>query len=124
MCDSSKHFLIKKNLMIYQALYNLSCLKQNIINIICMYFNILLCLHRILIGLEICFVLFFVGMCVVSAVQKRVWQQGHWTTRLKVITAGACAFIVLGSFIFGLTLSQSIIKDEHGVKGDKSPYTC
>lgn len=67
---------------------------------------------------------YFVGMCVVSAVQKRVWQQGHWTTRLMVILAGACAFIVLGSFIFGLTLSQSIIKDEHGVKGDKSRYTC
>lgn len=70
------------------------------------------------------FIFIFPGMCVVSAVQKRVWQQGHWTARLMVILAGACAFIVLGSFIFGLTLSQSIIKDEHGVKGDKSPYTC
>lgn len=64
------------------------------------------------------------GMCVVSAAQKRVRQEGCWSTKLKVITAGACAFIVLGSFIFGLTLSQSIIKDEHGVKGDKSRYTC
>lgn len=63
-------------------------------------------------------------MCVVSAVQEKVQVQGYWTTKLTAITAFACFFIVLGTFIFGLTLSQSIIKDEHGVKGDKSRYTC
>ncbi|XP_048764968.2 sodium-coupled neutral amino acid transporter 7-like [Ostrea edulis] len=70
------------------------------------------------------FIFIFPGMCVVSAVQEKVQVQGYWTTKLTAITAFACFFIVLGTFIFGLTLSQSIIKDEHGVKGDKSRYTC
>ncbi|XP_061196887.1 sodium-coupled neutral amino acid transporter 7-like [Saccostrea echinata] len=70
------------------------------------------------------FIFIFPGMCVLSAVQKKVRDQGHWTTKFKAITAFSFAFIVLGTFIFGLTLSQSIIQDEHGVKGDKSRYTC
>jgi hypothetical protein len=63
-------------------------------------------------------------MCVLSAVQGKVREQGYWTTKLKAITVAACAFIVVGTFIFGLTLSQSIIKDVHGMKEDKSPYSC
>ena len=31
----------------------------------------------------------------------------------------ACIFIVLGAFIFGLTLTQSIMADQNGVKADK-----
>lgn len=58
-----------------------------------------------------------------SAVQNLV-DDGIWTRRLKGLAIFACAFILIGAFIFGLTLTQSVIADKNGVKADKSKYTC
>ncbi|KAK3086516.1 hypothetical protein FSP39_019509 [Pinctada imbricata] len=70
------------------------------------------------------FIFIFPGMCVLAVVMSRVDQAGEWTRKLRCIAAFACVFIILGAFIFGLTLSQSIMKDKGGVKADKSKYTC
>ncbi|VDI40249.1 solute carrier family 38 (sodium-coupled neutral amino acid transporter), member 7/8 [Mytilus galloprovincialis] len=69
------------------------------------------------------FIFIFPGMCMMSAVQNLV-DDGIWTRRLKGLAAFACAFILIGAFIFGLTLTQSVIADKNGVKADKSKYTC
>ncbi|CAG2243655.1 SLC38A7_8 [Mytilus edulis] len=69
------------------------------------------------------FIFIFPGMCMMSAVQNLV-DDGIWTRRLKGLAIFACAFILIGAFIFGLTLTQSVIADKNGVKADKSKYTC
>ena len=63
-------------------------------------------------------------MCVFSAVLSRVDPTGVWTRRLRAIAIGAAVFMVIGAFIFGLTLLQSILNIKSGVKADKSRYTC
>lgn len=69
------------------------------------------------------FIFIFPGMCMMSAIQERV-EVGIWTRKLKVLAVFACLFLILGTFIFGLTFTQSIMADQAGVKADKSKYTC
>ncbi|XP_060068570.1 sodium-coupled neutral amino acid transporter 7-like [Ylistrum balloti] len=68
------------------------------------------------------FIFVFPGMCMVKAVQMKA--NGVWDKKLKAMMMFACTFIVIGAFIFGLTLTQSILTDSGGVKADKSKYTC
>lgn len=68
------------------------------------------------------FIFVFPGMCMVKAVQMKA--DGVWTRKLQAMMLFACVFIVIGAFIFGLTLTQSILSDSGGVKADKSKYTC
>ena len=62
------------------------------------------------------------GMCLLKVMLERTEQSRLVTFMLYF----ACVFIVLGAFIFGLTLSQALIVDikNHGAKADKSSYTC
>lgn len=68
------------------------------------------------------FIFVFPGMCMVKAVQMKA--DGIWNRKLMALMVYACSFIILGAFIFGLTLTQSILSDIGGVKADKSRYTC
>ncbi|OWF56382.1 putative sodium-coupled neutral amino acid transporter 7 [Mizuhopecten yessoensis] len=68
------------------------------------------------------FIFVFPGMCMINAVQMKA--NGVWDRKLEAMMIFACSFVVLGTFIFGLTLTQSILSDSGGVKADKSKYTC
>ncbi|XP_033755425.1 putative sodium-coupled neutral amino acid transporter 7 [Pecten maximus] len=68
------------------------------------------------------FIFVFPGMCMVKAVEMKA--DGVWDRKLKAMMLFAIIFIVIGAFIFGLTLTQSILSDSGGVKADKSKYTC
>jgi formate-dependent nitrite reductase membrane component NrfD len=72
-------------------------------------------------------VFFFIisGMCMLVATLAQVQNTGQWTGRRKFFVAFSCCFITLGTFIFGLTLAQSIMNFTNGgIKADKSKYTC
>jgi hypothetical protein len=62
------------------------------------------------------------GMCLLKLMVDRPDQ----SRRVKFMLYFACVFIVLGMFIFGLTLSQALMVDikNHGAKADKSKFTC
>lgn len=68
------------------------------------------------------FIFIFPGMCLLKLMLDRPEQ----TRQVKLVLYSAVVFIVLGTFIFGLTLSQALIADvkNHGVKADKSSATC
>ncbi|KAK7114363.1 sodium-coupled neutral amino acid transporter 7-like [Littorina saxatilis] len=68
------------------------------------------------------FIFIFPGMCLLKVMVER-----EETTRwVKFILYFSIAFIVLGAFIFGLTLTQALMADikNHGAKADKSRFTC
>ncbi|XP_041376030.1 putative sodium-coupled neutral amino acid transporter 7 [Gigantopelta aegis] len=70
------------------------------------------------------FIFIYPGMCLLKICLDRLDVQ--YSRRLKGLAIFSLVFIVLGSFIFGLTLSQALIQDigTGGVKPDKSGYTC
>ncbi|KAJ8303160.1 hypothetical protein KUTeg_019556 [Tegillarca granosa] len=70
------------------------------------------------------FIFIFPGMCLLSTVLNDTTDK--WVRRFRSVVIFSCTFIILGAFIFGLTLSQSIVKDtsKGGVKADKSKYSC
>ncbi|XP_060563869.1 sodium-coupled neutral amino acid transporter 7-like [Ruditapes philippinarum] len=71
------------------------------------------------------FIFIFPGMCMLVATLAQVQNTGQWTGRRKFFVAFSCCFITLGTFIFGLTLAQSIMNFTNGgIKADKSKYTC
>lgn len=56
---------------------------------------------------------------------SQVEKTGQWTGLRKFLVGFSCCFITLGTFIFGLTLAQSIMNfTDGGIKADKSKYTC
>ena len=61
-------------------------------------------------------------MCLLKVMLERAEQSWMVTFMLYF----SCVFIVLGAFIFALTLSQALMADikNHGAKADKSHYTC
>lgn len=71
------------------------------------------------------FIFIFPGMCMLVATMSQVKTAGEWTFRRKFLVVFSCCFITLGTFIFGLTLAQSIMNfTSGGIKADKSKYTC
>ncbi|XP_045191635.2 sodium-coupled neutral amino acid transporter 7-like [Mercenaria mercenaria] len=71
------------------------------------------------------FIFIFPGMCMLAATMTQVNSSGQWTGRRKYLVGFSCCFITLGTFIFGLTLAQSIMNfTAGGIKADKSKYTC
>ncbi|KAK3749420.1 hypothetical protein RRG08_057229 [Elysia crispata] len=70
------------------------------------------------------FIFVFPGMCLLKAMQNQLEsgisqpQKVYWLRGLAVF------FIVVGTFIFGLTLSQAIIRDLKGATHDSLHYTC
>ncbi|XP_005090551.1 putative sodium-coupled neutral amino acid transporter 7 [Aplysia californica] len=70
------------------------------------------------------FIFIFPGMCLLKTMQDRI-ETGEPQPRLVHFMKGfSIVFIVLGAFIFGLTLSQAVMKDMQGVHADKSNFTC
>ncbi|PVD21371.1 hypothetical protein C0Q70_19544 [Pomacea canaliculata] len=57
---------------------------------------------------------------------KTMIDRDDQTRRTKLVLWFSCAFIVVGTFIFGLTLSQALMNDikNNGAKADKSKFTC
>ncbi|KAL3860332.1 hypothetical protein ACJMK2_010471 [Sinanodonta woodiana] len=71
------------------------------------------------------FIFIFPGMCLLVTNLKEVREKGTWSRKNRFLFAVSAAFLILGAFIFGLTLTQSIMNDiDKGVSADKSKYTC
>lgn len=69
------------------------------------------------------FIFVFPGMCLLASTLSKVDEQG-WTRLRKFLAGFSCCFLALGAFIFGLTLTQSVINISKGVKPDRSKFTC
>ena len=67
---------------------------------------------------------FISGMCLLKVMQEKIETGVPQPRHVHGMKIFSIVFIVLGAFIFGLTLSQAIMKDVQGVKADKSNYTC
>ena len=63
-------------------------------------------------------------MCLLKAMQNQLESGIPQPRKVYWLRGFAIAFIILGAFIFGLTLSQAIMKDLKGAKPDSSKYTC
>lgn len=70
------------------------------------------------------FIFVFPGMLLLVTTREQARSLGVWSTRQRVIVGLSCCFITVGAFIFGLTLTQSLITLSQGVKPDKSKYNC
>ncbi|GFR96736.1 sodium-coupled neutral amino acid transporter [Elysia marginata] len=70
------------------------------------------------------FIFIFPGMCLLKSMQNLLESGVPQPRKVYWLRGFAIAFIILGSFIFGLTLSQAIMKDLKGAKPDSSQYTC
>jgi len=70
------------------------------------------------------FIFIFPGMCLLKTMQNRIETGIPQPRKIFAMKWFAIFFIILGGFIFGLTLSQAVIKDIKGVAPDKSNYTC
>ncbi|XP_059158754.1 sodium-coupled neutral amino acid transporter 7-like [Physella acuta] len=66
----------------------------------------------------------FPGLCLLKTIQNRVELGEEQPTKVRVLKGIGIAFAVLGVLIFGLTLSQTIMKDIQGVNPDSSKFTC
>ncbi|XP_059158341.1 sodium-coupled neutral amino acid transporter 7-like [Physella acuta] len=70
------------------------------------------------------FIFVFPGLCLLKTMQNRIETGEKQPKTVHVMKGIAIAFLIVGVFIFGLTLSQSIMKDIRGVKRDSSIFTC
>ncbi|XP_059158344.1 sodium-coupled neutral amino acid transporter 7-like [Physella acuta] len=70
------------------------------------------------------FIFVFPGLCLLKTMQNRIETGEKQPKTVHVLKGIAIAFLIVGVFIFGLTLSQSIMKDIRGVKPDSSIFTC
>ncbi|XP_059158338.1 sodium-coupled neutral amino acid transporter 7-like [Physella acuta] len=70
------------------------------------------------------FIFVFPGLCLLKTMQNRIETGEKQPKTVHVLKGIAIAFLIVGVFIFGLTLSQSIMKDIRGVKRDSSIFTC
>ncbi|KAK3724317.1 hypothetical protein RRG08_043313 [Elysia crispata] len=70
------------------------------------------------------FIFVFPGICLFKAMQNQLESGISQSQKVYWLRGLAVFFIVVGTFIFGLTLSQAIIKDLKGAKRDSSQYTC
>lgn len=68
------------------------------------------------------FIFIFPGMCLL----KLMVDSEEQSRKIKYTLYFACVFIIMGAFIFGLTLSQALMADitTHGAEADKSSFTC
>ena len=62
-------------------------------------------------------------MCLLASTLSKVESEG-WTRLRKFLVVFSCCFLTLGAFIFGLTLTQSVLNIAKGVSADKSKFTC
>lgn len=70
------------------------------------------------------FIFIFPGLCLLKTMQNRIESGIKQPFRVHFLKFFAMIFLVVGTFIFGLTLSQAIMKDIQGAKADASNYTC
>ncbi|KAK3749421.1 hypothetical protein RRG08_057230 [Elysia crispata] len=70
------------------------------------------------------FIFVFPGICLFKAMQNQLESGISQSQKVYWLRGLAVFFIVVGTFIFGLTLSQAIIKDLKGATRDSSQYTC
>ncbi|KAL4234026.1 hypothetical protein ACF0H5_005680 [Mactra antiquata] len=71
------------------------------------------------------FIFIFPGMCMLVSTMNQVKEDNIWTKSRKCRVISSCCFMTLGTFIFGLTLAQSVMNFVGGgIKADKSKYTC
>ncbi|XP_046360378.2 putative sodium-coupled neutral amino acid transporter 7 [Haliotis rufescens] len=74
------------------------------------------------------FIFIFPGMCLLKTSLNRLADSTSIEDqrKYKFFLYFSCFFIILGAFIFGLTLTQAILKDATpgGIKPDKSKFTC
>ncbi|XP_059158332.1 sodium-coupled neutral amino acid transporter 7-like [Physella acuta] len=79
---------------------------------------------QILGALAAVFIFVFPGLCLFKVTQTKIDFEEKQPTQIYVLRAMAIVFLIVGVFIFGLTLSQAVIKDIQGVKPDSSKFTC
>lgn len=64
-------------------------------------------------------------MCILASTMHEVKKTQEWTGFRKFVVGFSCCFITVGVFVFGLTLTQSIMNiTDGGLKADKSKYSC
>ncbi|XP_059158752.1 sodium-coupled neutral amino acid transporter 7-like [Physella acuta] len=66
----------------------------------------------------------FPGLSLMKTMQNRIESGERQPSKVYLLRWTAIFFFVIGVFIFGLTLSQSILQDIRGVKPDSSKFTC
>ncbi|XP_059148108.1 sodium-coupled neutral amino acid transporter 7-like [Physella acuta] len=70
------------------------------------------------------YIFVFPGLCLLKTMQDRLESGEKQNKKVHLLRVIAIVFIVVGVFIFGLTLSKAIMKDIKGVKPDSSIFTC
>lgn len=71
------------------------------------------------------FIFAFPGMCLLVITLSSAKNEDEWSPRNKFLVTAACLFLIIGAFIFGLTLSQTLQEvAKGGISADKSKYTC
>lgn len=71
---------------------------------------------------KLCFV---AGMCLIAVTLADVHKSSRWTKWQYFLVSFSCCFMTVGAFIFGLTLTQSVMTIVSGnIQKDKSRYTC
>ncbi|KAH9509495.1 hypothetical protein Btru_046039 [Bulinus truncatus] len=70
------------------------------------------------------FIFIFPGMCLLKSMQNKIESGAKQPRYVHFLKSFAIVFLVVGTFIFGLTFSQAIMKDIEGAKADSSKFTC
>ncbi|XP_059158333.1 sodium-coupled neutral amino acid transporter 7-like [Physella acuta] len=79
---------------------------------------------EILGSLAAMFIFVFLGMCLLRTMQNKIESGEQQAGTFLVLRGTAVVLVVVGVFIFGLTLSQAIMQDVRGVQPDSSKFNC
>ncbi|KAI8746444.1 sodium-coupled neutral amino acid transporter 7 [Biomphalaria glabrata] len=66
------------------------------------------------------FIFIFPGMCLLKTMQNKIESGEEQPKKVHFLKAFSIVFLIVGTFIFGLTFSQAIMKDIEGAKPDSS----
>ncbi|KAK0047865.1 sodium-coupled neutral amino acid transporter 7 [Biomphalaria pfeifferi] len=70
------------------------------------------------------FIFIFPGMCLLKTVQNKLESGEKQTKKKHFLKALSIMYLILGTFIFGLTLAQSILQNLQGAEPDSAKFTC
>uniref|UniRef100_A0A2C9KLI8 Amino acid transporter transmembrane domain-containing protein n=1 Tax=Biomphalaria glabrata TaxID=6526 RepID=A0A2C9KLI8_BIOGL len=70
------------------------------------------------------FIFIFPGMCLLKTVQNKLESGEKQTKKKHFLKALSIMYIIIGTFIFGLTLTQSILQNLQGAEPDSAKFTC
>ncbi|XP_059158343.1 sodium-coupled neutral amino acid transporter 7-like [Physella acuta] len=79
---------------------------------------------EILGALAVVLIFVFPGLCLFKTMQNKIESGEKHLTKAYVCRGIGIVYIIVGTFIFGLTVTQAIIKDIQGVKADTSKFSC